>query len=140
MVVWATLAAIEKRGKLLKAFRASQRGMLVLTDRYPQDENVDFNDGPLLPRVSRAPAFLRRFEARAYRLSRKIRPDLILRHKVTPETAARREPSMDRAVIEQRVAEIARLRFADAFTVELDSEKSFPEVIRAAKREIWRVL
>lgn len=140
MVVWATLVAIEKRGKLLKAFRASQRGMLVLTDRYPQDENVDFNDGPLLPRLFRAPAFLLRFEARVYQLSRRIRPDLVLRHKVTPETAARREPSMDRAVLEQRIAEITRLHFAEADTVELDSEKPFPEVIRAAKREIWRIL
>lgn len=140
IIVWATLAALEKRGKLLKAFRAAQRGMLVVTDRYPQDENADFNDGPLLSRVSRAPAFLRRFEARVYQLSRRIRPDLILRHKVTLETAALREPSMDRAIIERRIAEITRLRFADAFTVELDSEKSFPEVIRAAKREIWRVL
>jgi hypothetical protein len=140
MLVWATLAAIEKRGKLRKAFRASQRGMLVLTDRYPQNENIDFNDGPLLPRLSSAPAFLRRFEATVYQFSSRIRPDLVLRHEISLETAARREPSMDRAVIEQRIAEVTRLRFAGARIANLDSEQPFVDVVRAAKRELWRVL
>jgi hypothetical protein len=140
MLVWATLVAIEKRGKLRKAFRASQRGMLVLTDRYPQDENIDFNDGPLLPRLSSAPAFLRRFEAKVYQLSHRIRPDLVLRHEICLETATRREPSMDRAVIEQRIAELTRLCFAGARIAKLDSEQPFIDVVRAAERELWRVL
>jgi energy-coupling factor transporter ATP-binding protein EcfA2 len=140
MLVWATLVAIEKRGKLRKAFRASQRGMLVLTDRYPQNENIDFNDGPLLPRLSSAPAFLHRFEAKVYQLSRRIRPDLVLSHEISLETATRREPTMDRAVIERRIAELTRLCFAGARIAKLDSEQSFVDVVRAAKRELWRAL
>lgn len=140
MLVWATFVAIEKRGKLRKAFRASQRGMLVLTDRYPQDENIDFNDGPLLPRLSSAPAFLRRFEAKVYQLSRRIRPDLVLRHEIGLETATRREPTMDRAVIERRISGLTRLGFGGARIVKLDSEQSFVDVVRAAKRELWRAL
>jgi hypothetical protein len=140
MLVWATVVAIEKRGKLRKAFRASQRGMLVLTDRYPQNENIDFNDGPLLPRLSSAPAFLHRFEAKVYQLSRRIRPDLVLSHEISLETATRREPTMDRAVIERRIAELTRLCFAGARIAKLDSEQSFVDVVRAAKRELWRAL
>lgn len=140
VLVWATLVAIEKRGKLQKAFRASQRGMLVLTDRYPQDENIYFNDGPLLPRLVSAPAFLRRFEAKAYQLPHFIRPDLVLRHEIGLETATRREPTMDPALIEQRIAALTRLYFAGARIAKLDSEQSFVDVERTAKRELWRAL
>ena len=47
LAIWATVAAIEKRVKLRAAHRAASRGMVVITDRFPQDEIPDFNDGPL---------------------------------------------------------------------------------------------
>jgi hypothetical protein len=47
---------------------------------------------------------------------------------------------MDRAVIERRIAELTRLCFAGARIAKLDSEQSFVDVVRAAKRELWRAL
>ena len=48
VTIWATVLAIEKRNKLLSAHRGADRGLFVLTDRYPQDEILGFNDGPCL--------------------------------------------------------------------------------------------
>lgn len=140
MMLWAAIVAHEKRGKLLAARRGADRGLIVLTDRYPQDEIVEFNDGPLLSRLSSVPNWLRRFEASAYALSRRLRPDLVIKLDVLPETAARREPDMDPALISRRVADLRRLTFRGARAITVDAEQPLKDVIRAVKREIWRLL
>jgi hypothetical protein len=140
LMVWATVLAAEKRLKLVAARRGSERGLVVLADRYPQNELFDFNDGPLLPRLTKAPAWLRRFEARAYALARRLPPDLVIKLEASPETLARREPDMEPAVIRERVNALRRLVFAGASVVRVDAEQPLADVIRAVKREIWHLL
>ena len=140
MTVWATVVAREKRSKLLAARRGAQRGLVIVTDRYPQDEIVGFNDGPLLTRLSRVPNWLLRFEAAAYMLARRLPPELVVKLDVLAETAARREPDMDPALIRQRIADLRRLTFAGARTVRIDAEQPVNDVIRAVQHEIWRLL
>jgi hypothetical protein len=140
LTIWATVLAMEKRRKLLAARRGASRGIIVLTDRYPQDEIPHFNDGPLLSRLTGVPHWLRRFEAGAYALARRLPPDLVIKLKVTPETATRREPDMDQAVIRKRIVEVEQLTFSGARVASVDAEQPLAEVIRAVKREIWRLL
>jgi hypothetical protein len=140
LMVWATVLAMEKRLKLLAARRGAERGLVVLADRYPQNELCDFNDGPLLPRLNKAPAWLRRFEARAYALARRLPPDLVIKLEASPEILARREPDMDPAVIRERVNAARRLVFGGARVVRVDAEQPLADVIRAVKREIWHLL
>jgi hypothetical protein len=140
LMVWATVVAIEKRRKLLAAHRGAKRGLVVITDRYPQNEILGFNDGPRLFSVPAAPQWLSRFEATAYALARRMPPDLVIKLRMMPETAARREPEMDPAVIPERIDALNQLTFPGARIVTLDAEQPLPEVIRAAKREIWRLL
>ena len=140
MMVWALLVAHEKRGKLLAARRGADRGLIVLTDRYPQDEIVEFNDGPLLNRLSSVPNWLRRLEAAAYALSRRLKPDLVIKLDVLPETAARREPDMDPILISRRIADFRRLTFRGARVITVNAEQPLKDVIRAVKCEIWRLL
>ena len=140
LMVWATAVAIEKRIKLAAAHRGANRGLLVLTDRYPQNEILGFNEGPLMSRLTRVPIWLRRFEATAYSLAHRLPPDLVIKLVVTPETAARREPDMDPVVIRTRIADVPRLAFPGARVVSIDAEQSLIDVIRAVKREIWCLL
>jgi thymidylate kinase len=140
LMVWAAVVAREKRSKLLATRRAATRGLVVITDRYPQNENRDFNDGPLLTRLARAPSWLRRWEASAYALAQRLPPDLVIKLIVTPETAARREPDMNPTVIEKRIEAIPRLAFSGAHIVSINAEQPLADVIRAAKQEIWRTL
>ena len=140
MMGWAIIVAREKRNKLLAARRGANRGLVVIADRYPQNEIVGFNDGPLLTRLSGAPRWLRRFEAASYVLARGLTPDLVIKLEVLPETAARREPDMAPALIRERIADLRRLTFASSRVVRVDAEKPLADVIRAIKREIWRLL
>jgi len=140
MMLWAAIVAREKRNKLLAARRGAQRGLVVIADRYPQDEIVGFNDGPLLTRLPRAPRWLRRLEASAYALARRVPPDLVIKLDVLAKTAERREPDMNPAIIRERIADLHRLTFAGARVVRVDAERPLIDVIRAVQREIWRLL
>jgi hypothetical protein len=140
LTIWAIVVAWEKRNKLLAARRGSDRGMVVLTDRYPQNEIIGFNDGPLLARLTAVPLWLRRREAAAYTLAHRLPPDLVIKLMVTPETAAQREPDMHPEVIRQRIGELGRLAFPGARVVCIDAEQPLANVIRAVKHEVWRQL
>lgn len=140
LMVWATMVAIEKRIKLSAAHRGANRGLVVLTDRYPQYEILGFNEGPLMSRLTRVPRWLRRFEAAAYCLAHRLPPDLVIKLVVTPETSAKREPDMDPGVIRTRIADLPRLVFPGARVVCIDAEQPLSDVIRAVQREIWRLL
>jgi hypothetical protein len=121
LTIWAAVVAVEKGTKLLAAHRGASRGLVVITDRYPQNEIGGFNDGPLLTRLAWAPSWLRQ---------------LI----VAPATVARREPDMDSVIVEKRIEAIPRLRFSAARVVSVDAEQPLVDVIRAVKEEIWRML
>jgi thymidylate kinase len=140
MMVWAGVLSMEKRIKLLAARRGAERGVIVIADRYPQDEDLTYNDGPLLPRLKWAPQWLCALEARAYALARRLPPDLIIKLVVSAETAARREPNMDQAVIRTRVAALRQLTFPGARVVCVDAERPLAEVLRTVKHEIWHML
>ena len=140
LAIWATVLAIEKRMKLRAARRAASRGMVVITDRFPQDEILDFNDGPLLPRLSRVPGWLREFEASAYALARQLPPDLVIKLVATPELIATREPTMDPAVIKSRTTAVRELTFANSSVAAIPAAQPAADVLRAAQAEIWRIL
>jgi thymidylate kinase len=140
LMIWAAAVAAEKKGKLLKARRAAERGLIVVADRYPQNENPCYSDGPLLHRLAWAPGWLRRFEARTYELAARLPPDLVIKLSVRPETSARREPNMDGAVIRQRIEAARQLQFAGAKIVSIDAEQPLADVLRAIKREVWQTL
>jgi hypothetical protein len=140
MMVWATVVAMEKRGKLRAAHRGAQRGLVVVADRYPQNEDVEYNDGPLLPRLRHVPLWLRRFEAHAYALARRLPPDLVIKLTVTPETAVSREPDMQPATVLKRINTLEGLTFPGARVVSVYAEQPLAEVIRMVKDEVWRLL
>jgi hypothetical protein len=140
LLVWATAVALDKRKKLTAVRRGTNRGLVVLTDRYPQNEILGFNDGPLLPRLALAPPWLRRFEAASYALAQRLPPDLVIELVVRPETAAKREPEMCPAIIRERIAALQRLKFPGARVVRVDAEQPVADVMRAVRNEIWRLL
>jgi len=140
LAVWAGVLAIEKRTKLRAARRAAAHGMVVITDRFPQNEILEYNDGPLLPRLRHVPGWLRRFEASAYALAQALRPDLVIELLASPELIASREPTMDPALIRSRVAALAQLRLGGAPIAAISAALPAAEVLRAAKLQIWRAL
>jgi thymidylate kinase len=139
-VIWALAVALEKRQKLVSGQRAAARGFVVVSDRYPQNEIADFNDGPLLHRVPQCPDWLRRVEASIYALAGRAAPDLVIKLHVGPETVTRREPDMSPAVIRDRIAKLHDLTFSSARILSIDATRPIGEVHRLAKRAVWDIL
>jgi hypothetical protein len=138
--IWASVLAVEKRVKIRAAHRAAARGMVVITDRFPQNEDPEFNDGPLLPRLRHVPAWLRAFEASAYALAAQLRPHLVIKLVASPELIASREPTMDPAVIRARVAAVGQLKLGGAPIKSIPASLPAVDVLRVAKGEIWRAV
>ena len=140
LTFWAGVLAIEKRRKLQAAVRAASRGMIVIADRYPQDQIPRYNDSPLLPRVGLAPAWLRRFEAEAYALAGRITPDLVLKLDAPPELIRIREPDMDPSLIDVRTQALRQLTFRGSKVVTIDATSRLTDVVQRAKCEVWALL
>lgn len=144
LLVWGVVLALEKRGKLFKARRAANLGMIVITDRYPQAQIFGFNDGPLLQDFATSRfAWIRAvsgWELSIYRLAEQIRPDLVIKLTVSPDTAISRKPEMQHDEIARRNDAVFALSFvAETRVVTISGDMPQAEVIRLAKKAIWAV-
>ena len=136
--VWALTLAHEKHRKLGRAMRARTRGLLVITDRWPQNQVLGSTDGPLLGtwRTSHSPLrrWLAAVEARPYEAAEQFPPDLVLRLRVDPTTAARRRPEHGEHYLAGRIDIVNSLAFPEARfgVVELDATAPYPTVLDQA--------
>lgn len=143
--IWALLVAREKRRALKGAWRARADGMVVICDRYPQNEIAGLNDGPFLTRWLEPPRRMLRtlaaWERRPYAWAQGHPPDVIIRLRVSEAVARERRPRADTAAIRSRLAAIERLTFGDSKRiVEVDADDPLDRVILAVKRCVWGAL
>ncbi|OLC36028.1 MAG: hypothetical protein AUH81_08835 [Candidatus Rokubacteria bacterium 13_1_40CM_4_69_5] len=141
LVLWALTLAVEKRRKLRASWQARSRGMIVLTDRYPQAQLAGFNDGPLLAHLATHPnAVLRalaRFEAEPYQWAAHHPPDVIVKLTVTRDTATRRKPDTGAHEVQRRIAAIRALAFPGATIVQIDADRPLEQVLRDVEEAVW---
>jgi hypothetical protein len=142
-VLWALVLSCEKRTKLRSARRARNQGMIVLADRYPQDQVLGFNDGPLLGAWQTHPTWLRRalarWERQPYTWATQYPPDLVVKLRVSPEVAHQRKPEMPLSDFQRRVAAVESLNFATDVVV-IDADRPADEVLYHVKRLVWELL
>jgi len=144
-VPWALLLSYEKRRKFRKTVRARNRGMIVICDRYPQNQVAGFNDGPLLANwVDRRSRFLRtiaQWEGIPYRAAETYPPDLVIKLEVTPKVALQRKPDMCIEEIRRRVETVRGLRYPTATrTVVVDADEPMDRVLLKIKQVIWECI
>ena len=145
LVLWAMSLSLEKRGKLRRMIKARNLGMVVICDRFPQNDFPGFNDGPLLThwydhhwRICRAIAH---WEARPYIEAGRAAPDLVIKLVATPEVANQRRPEMSREGLHRRVRAVKELQFQPMTRiVELNADDGLDAIALAAKRHVWREL
>jgi len=143
--VWALVLAREKGQNLQRAWRARDRGIVVVGDRYPQHQVMGFNDGPLLNGWSRSASGLRRalarWESLPYRWAEAHPPQLVIKLRVSPEVAVVRKPGMHAEEIRRRLGALASLRYpAETRVVEVDADRPWEEVLIECKRRVWEIL
>jgi hypothetical protein len=140
-VVWALALAREKRQRLRAACRARDRGVVVITDRYPQSQVPGFNDGPLLAHLVAHPnpllRRLARYEAAPYRLAERHPPDVVVKLCVSPGVALHRKRETGAREVERRVSAVLALQYPRSAVVEVDADRPMADVGRAVREAVW---
>lgn len=123
--------------------RMRERGITIITDRYPQIEVPGFYDGPGLSAARAGSATVAWLAARERRLYQRMAdnvPDLVIRLNVDVETALARKPDHKRASIEAKVAVTPQLTFNGAPIVDLCATDPFETVLANAKAAVTSTL
>ena len=135
----------ERRSRLARARRLTNMGAIVLSDRYPQNQFLGFNDGPSLAAwADRGPLLVRwaaRRERATFQLFNASPPDLVIKLLVPFDVAAARKSDTPPLQLLRKIAAVRALRFpADTRVAEINADAPLPEVLLAVKRAIWDVL
>lgn len=141
LVVYALSMRRVPRFRRMLALR--RRGLIVLTDRYPQLEVPGAYDGADLSTVARASRIVRwlaQRERRHFEWMTGYRPDLVLRLNVDLDTACARKPDHRRSLLAEKIAVTPLLTFAGAPIVEIDASRPLPAVLADARAAIADLL
>ncbi len=131
----------KKRFDAMMALRG--RGVMVITDRYPQVERAGFYDGPGLSRSRAEGRFVRWLAAREARLYAEMvrhMPTLVLRLNIDADTALARKPEHGRALVEAKIALTPLLTFGGAPIAEIDATMDYAAERALARRMIDQAL
>ena len=122
--------------KFRRMLKLAHRGVLVITDRYPQAEVPGFYfDGTGL-NDNNAQSWLARLllkrEKRLYTWMASHRPTLLIRLNIDAETAHARKPDHKLAMLREKVRVIPTLQFNGATILNLNGCDPYPQVLAAA--------
>jgi len=108
-VLGALGLARTQRRRVVRARRARNRGLIVICDRWPQDQFADLNP-----------------------------PDLILRLNVSPAVALQRTPGTPVEQLRHQTETVRRLQYpAATCLVDIEADQSFEEVLLQVKLAVW---
>ena len=134
--------ALHRSRKRRRRFEAlleeRRRGVVIVTDRYPQIETPGLHDGPILAGAATSPA-LARLKAEEHAIYAEMAayvPTLVIRLKVDIETAMARKPDHDRRLIALKIASLPRIAFNGAPIVVLDATMDYAEELSKAKAAV----
>ncbi|MFK8257632.1 hypothetical protein ACFL9S_07585 [Erwinia sp. AnSW2-5] len=135
--------SLRRSVKLRRVRHLAQRGVLVISDRYPQAEISGFHyDGPGIG-VERVPdGFLTRLAKRENRLYQQMalyRPELVIRLGVDIDTAFSRKPDHDYDELRDKISVMEKINYNDAKIIELDSRAPYGEVLDKALDAVFSV-
>lgn len=137
------LFSMRRVRRFKRMLAARERGMTILTDRYPQLEvpgkmdglglDVDAKVGALVNRLAR-------MERKHYEWMASYKPDLVIRLNVDLATAIARKPDHRPQSLEIKIRDLSRLTFGGARMVDIDATAPLDAVLDRAKAAITEVL
>lgn len=141
LIIYAFSLRRLRRFKRMMAMR--RRGMIIITDRYPQLDVPGAYDGTGLSTNAPGNSFvqwLARRERKLYEWMTSYQPDLVIRLNVDLDTACSRKPDHRRSLLRDKVAATPLLRFNGAPIVEIDASLPLSVVNEAAKAAVTQTL
>ena len=122
--------------KFRRMLRATRRGAIVITDRYPQAEVPGFYfDGAGLGAVNAETWLGRKLtasEERLYQWMASHIPALVIRLNIDADTAHERKPDHKLSMLRDKVTVIPNLDFNGATILDLDGRDPYDQVLKAA--------
>ena len=143
--IWAIVLGFEKKRKMKSALTAKRRGMIVLSDRYPQTWQEGFNDGPILaPLREHKNPLIRRiadWEYQVYKNCVQHGPDLLLKLLIPPEVALKRKGGMSIDEIKERIHVVRNIPGnPNTRIITIDCDKPLNDVLLEIKQKIWEAI
>ncbi len=125
-----------RKGNLQKARLLAESGVLVIGDRYPQDEISGFHyDGPGIG-VERVSGWLMtrlaERERKLYQEMALTRPELIIRLDIDADTAFSRKPDHSYQELQDKIEIMVKLNYNGTRILDLDSRAPYEEVLAKA--------
>ncbi len=147
MILWALACGLHKRTTLRQAMTLNRRGVIVLCDRFPQNEIIGMNDGPILSHLLESPNKNRRLAARFEAwifagLQKLAYADLVLKLQPSLDIAMARKPGQaNTALLEEKRKAFEAITYPSAEIVRIiDANKPFDNVLLDCKNTIWNLL
>lgn len=139
-ILLAFSIAGEKHLRLKKAYKLKKRGVLIIFDRFPQNQNYGYNDGPILKRMmnSKNPLFrkLGKIEQKIYSPPAELCPDIIFKLIADPEVLSKRR-NMTIDEVNHKQNNIIQLIFQNkSATVTIDANDPIDDVTSNLLKEI----
>ncbi|PIQ37019.1 MAG: ATP-binding protein [Lysobacterales bacterium CG17_big_fil_post_rev_8_21_14_2_50_64_11] len=113
-----------------------RRGIVVVSDRYPQLDVAGAYDGPGLSVDAPGNVVVRwmaRRERALFEWMTHYRPDLVIRLNVDLDVACARKPDHRRELLAAKVAATQQLKFNGAPIVDINANQPLPDVLAAAQ-------
>jgi len=128
--------------QLKKAVGLKEKGFIVLTDRFPQNQICGLNDGPSIAITDKSPfwrKFIHVYEKRMYDAMAQTQPDILIKLMVTENIALARKPDHNKEQIQKKIEIIKELNFNAKKIYEIDTtQRNANEVARQVKSLIWK--
>ncbi len=116
----------------------SEKGSVIICDRFPQKEVQGINDGP---KCSHSKInWATKAELRFFQEVQQIGADVIFRLQVLPAVAFERKPEHSFALIKKKCESLDSLNFNNSTIINIDANKPYDQVLLNLKREIWAIL
>lgn len=116
-----------------------QHGLIVLTDRYPQDQIPGAYDGTVFPpnvEGSRFVSWLANLERRAFHWMASYKPDLVIKLNVDLDVACECKPDHKRESLARKIAITPQLTFGGAQLIDIDANQPLEQVLVDAENAI----
>lgn len=141
----ALIVASEKSRNLKRMATARKKGMLVICDRFPQNQVMGYNDGPLLHFLSGSRNFLFRWaarrERRLYERAAKNSPDLVIKLIADASVVAARKPGETPVpLLLSKIEGIRNLVFDGCTVKTIDASQPLQKVLFQVRKAIWTAM
>jgi hypothetical protein len=141
LAIWGVLIASQRYTAVKRASRMAARGLIVISDRWPQNLRSGYLDGPVSPpEPSYLPGLgsLAALEAGIYRKIAMCRPALTLHLVADFSTSERRKPGeLTREQFDARIALMRELGARDPNVLAIDASGDLNDVSARLFEAIW---